>query len=119
MKTFNLTRRHWISTLPFAAAAAAMRLRSQSGPEARFDQLTAEETPILGVCHLGFLPKARKRIVVRGSVASGESVTLLTPAGNTQSVPLVPASAFDLGPGGVADFSDVVTPGTYHATFHG
>ncbi|MFL6415996.1 MAG: glycoside hydrolase family 9 protein, partial [Bryobacteraceae bacterium] len=94
-----------------------MAYRNQSEPETRFSQLTADRSPVLGVCHLGFLPNARKRIIVRGTVASDENVTLLTPDGKTQTVNFLPAAAYDLGPGSIADFSDVVVPGAYRASF--
>src|SRR6478752_5531072 len=117
MSKFNLTRRHWISSLPFAGAAAAMAFRTQSEPETRFNQLTADQSPVLGVCHLGFLSNARKRIIVRGAVVIGEKITLLTPDGTTRALNFSPEATYDLGPGSVADFSDITTPGTYQATF--
>jgi len=119
MNKFNLTRRQWIWTVPSAAAAAALAFRNQSEPETRFNQLTADQCPVLGICHLGFLPNARKRIIVRGTVADGEKVRLLTPDGKNRTLDFVPAGAYDLGPGNVADFSDVNTPGIYRATFRG
>ncbi len=66
-----------------------------------------------------FFQTARKRIVVRGAVADGEKVTLLTPDGNSRALDFLPAAAYDLGPGRVADFSDVAIPGNYRATFRG
>src|SRR5437764_2518849 len=119
MKNFNLTRRHWISTLPLAAAAASTTFRNQSEPETRFDQLTADQSPLLGVCHLGFLSNARKRIIVRGAVGSGEDITISSLNGNNQAVPFLPGAAYDLGTARIADFSDIVTPGTYRAGFRG
>ncbi len=94
-----------------------MAFRAQSEPETRFSQLTADQSPVLGVCHLGFLPNARKRIIVRGAVASGEKITLLTPDGNTRGLNFSPGDSYDLGSGSVADFSDITASGTYQATF--
>jgi hypothetical protein len=119
MNKLNLTRRHWMSVLPFAGAAAAMALRSQSEPETRFDQLTADQSPVVGVSHLGFLPTARKRIIVRDAVKNGETLTLLTPDARNRTLNFLPPATYDLGPGSVADFSDVVAPGTYQAIFRG
>src|SRR4051794_39201940 len=98
MNKTTLTRRHWISSLPLAGGAAAITLRGQSDPETRFNQLTADKSPVLGVCHLGFLPSARKRVLVRGTVTDGEKVTLLTPDGKNRVLSFSPASAYDLGP---------------------
>lgn len=94
-----------------------MAFRKQSEPETRFDQLTADQSPILGVCHLGFLPNARKRIIVRGAVLNGETITLVTPGGKSRALNFSPDVAHDLGRGCVADFSDVTQQGIYQATF--
>lgn len=94
-----------------------MAFRIQSDPERRFNQLTADRSPALGLCQLGFLPNARKRIIVRGPVADGENITLLSPDGKSQTLNFLPAAAYDLGSGSVADFSNVSAPGTYRASF--
>src|SRR6476619_6575534 len=101
MNKFHLTRRHWISTLPFSAVAGSLKKNTQSDPETRFSQLTADQSPVLGVCHLGFLPNGRKRIIVRGPVEDGEKVTLLTPDGKTQTLDFGPGAAYDLGSGSI------------------
>lgn len=94
-----------------------MALRTQSDPETRFSQLTADQSPVVGVCHLGFLPNGRKRILVRGPVADGEKVSLFTPDGKSQTLDFVPGATYDLGSGSIADFSNVTAPGIYRASF--
>lgn len=96
-----------------------MALRRQSPPETRFADLTADQSPVLSFCHLGFLPTGRKRILVRGTVAEGERVTLLTPDGKSQALNFSPGASYDLGAANIADFSELNTEGLYRATFRG
>src|SRR5206468_2176103 len=42
-----------------------------------------------------------------------------TPSGGNRPLTLLPPAAYEIGGGRIADFSDIVTPGTFQATFRG
>jgi Glycosyl hydrolase family 9/Cellulase N-terminal ig-like domain len=75
--------------------------------------MTAGATPTIAVCHVGFRPDARKRVVVRGQNPGSFHMRDIS-SGPTFQVkrPLRPVSS-DLGPACEGDFSDVSRPGLY------
>ena len=96
-----------------------MAFKRQSDPAKRFNELTPDSSPVLGLCQLGFLPGARKRIIVRGQIADGEQISLVPPGGPSRAFTIARNISYDFGAAGVADFSDVRTEGVYRATFRG
>lgn len=97
----------------FGSGAAA--LNAQEGPPRSdpVERMLPGPEPAIALCHVGFLPSARKRLVVRSDqsrsfqifdIGSGPRFHIEHPLTSVSS---------DLGPARLGDFSDVTRPGLY------
>jgi len=123
-----MDRRTFLSTL-----AAPALLRAQQGPprEERVESLTAGPTPRIALNHLGFLPKARKIVIVRASAASAPSEFTVRDIGSSRfgwyGMPPRPIElarplkkvACDFGECLAGDFTELEREGMYQVTVAG
>jgi hypothetical protein len=104
-------RREFIQTLSLTPAAAlAQEGRPHADP---VEKMTAGSGPTIGICHVGFQPAAKKRVVVRNLAARS---CLLRDIGSGPAfhleVPLSPVAS-DLDPAMTGDFTAVTREGMY------
>lgn len=114
-----MNRRAFLGTLGLAAPAVAT---SQQGPprEERVESLTAGPTPTIALNHLGFLPKARKILIVRASGGGAPTEFVMRDIGSPPkpfrlALPLKKAAS-DFGDCLVGDFSELEREAMYQVT---
>jgi hypothetical protein len=116
-----MNRRTFLWTLTAPALASA-----QEGPPRpeRIEHLTPAATPRIALNHLGFLPKARKRVIVRASepaeflvrdIASNRFGWYGLPPAPPLTRPLV-KTACDFGPCLTGDFTGLESAGMYQVS---
>lgn len=95
---------------PTAAALAAQQGPSRPDP---VEEMVAGSEPSIAVCHVGFRPEARKRVIVRNQslrsylmydIGSGPSFRVERPLLQVPS---------DFGPALMGDFSEIIRKGLY------
>src|SRR5437899_2379081 len=118
MSKFKLTRRQWISALPATAGLAVLPFKKYLLASSEALPLTAESSPILGICHVGFRVDGKKRIILRGTgFSSDDRIQLVARSGASKLLAVTPDSSFDFGNAAVVDFSDVSAQDTYKTKF--
>ena len=114
-----MRRRDFMKGIGFSLAAPAF---AQEGPpvKERVEELTAPGKPAIALNHLGFVPNARKTVLLRhpGPVAPAE-FTLDEIGSNAKALqwrrPLRPVKC-DFGPCLAGEFTDIDQPGLYQVT---
>jgi hypothetical protein len=113
-----MRRRTFLSSLGVAPALLA----AQQGPprEERVESLTPARTPTIALNHLGFLPKARKVVVVRAAGEAAPAEFAVRDIGSPPqpfrlTLPLKKVSS-DLGDCLVGDFSELEREAMYQLT---
>lgn len=123
-----MNRRTFLTTV-FAPALAS----AQEGPPRpeRVEQLTPGPAPRLAVNHLGFFPKARKRVIVRATGGPAPAEFLVRDIGSDRfgwygqppeprqlTRPLAKTEC-DFGPSLTGEFTELERPGMYQITIPG
>lgn len=106
---------------------------AQEGPPRaeRVEQLTAGAAPRLAINHLGFLPKARKRVILRATGEAAPSEFLVRDVGSDRFgwygqppeprrlTRLLAKADCDFGPCLTGEFTELERPGMYQITIPG
>lgn len=123
-----MNRRHFLT----ACLAPCLRAAQEGPPrQERVESLTAGPAPRIALNHLGFLPDAAKRIVVRASGAGAPREFLVRDIGSSRfgwggeppvprelTRPLAPF-ACDFGPALIGDFTELTRTAMYQASIPG
>jgi hypothetical protein len=118
MSKFKLTRRQWMSAVPAMAGLAVLPFKKHLLASGEPLPMTAESSPMLGICQVGFRVDGKKRIILRGAgFSSNDQLQLVSTRGTCKPVALTPDSAFDFGPAAIVEFSELTAQDTYRAKF--
>ncbi|MEK7409315.1 MAG: glycoside hydrolase family 9 protein [Acidobacteriota bacterium] len=121
-----MNRRAFLLTLAWTAP-----LRSRLGAQERIESLTAGPTPRIALNHVGFLPKARKVVIVRGGGESAPAEFTVRDIGSSRfgwyGMPPKPMqltrplrkTACDFGECLTGDFTELEREGMYQVTIPG
>jgi hypothetical protein len=110
----RISRRDWMSGLPFLLAGC-----SAAVSEFSLFREPIYRKPQIALCHLGYLPQAKKRLLLRPSKGTADVVTLFANGKQIrQQRPSQPESS-PFGPAIVFDISDVKVPGLYEVEYGG
>jgi hypothetical protein len=108
----RISRRDWMVGFPFLLAGC-----SAAVSEFSLFREPIDRNPQIAFCHLGYLPQAKKRIVIRAREVPREVVTLFASGKQVrQQRPSQPASS-DFGSAIIFDITDVKTPGLYEVQY--
>lgn len=109
-----MRRRHFLQSLTALGPAAASLAAQEGQPEPDpVERMTAATAPGIAICHVGFRPDGKKRVIVRGQNLETFTMNDISSGPWFQIERPLRLAPSDFGPALVGDFSDVKRHGLY------